>query len=312
MQEKKKEPKKHHYVQQSYLKGFQYGNKKIPQIVVFIKDEPLKEPYISAIKDTACEKDFHKIKVEDSYDRTTVEELLSMIESDVIQNIHEVINNKQILDENKELLAIMILLMKARVPQNVEALKHHFERMLETIAEVNFSQNNMGLSGTFKDNFRLTLNNNLPISQMLKSIANEKAIYLIMSMNFSLVKAPDNYPFVCSDAPVSYYCKNYNSGRGVGLSTPDLEIFLPLDKNFGLICTRKNILSYKELNKEEVTQLNRRTVITAERYIFSPIKENYIKDLIENNKNRFSGIRYLESSLQDGLLQYSAYIPVTD
>ena len=44
MQEKKKEPKKHHYVQQSYLKGFQYGNKKIPQIVVFIKDEPLKEP----------------------------------------------------------------------------------------------------------------------------------------------------------------------------------------------------------------------------------------------------------------------------
>lgn len=50
MQEKKKEPKKHHYVQQSYLKGFQYGNKKIPQIVVYIKDESLKEPYISAIK----------------------------------------------------------------------------------------------------------------------------------------------------------------------------------------------------------------------------------------------------------------------
>lgn len=308
----KKEPKKHHYIQQSYLKGFQYGDKKIPQIVVYTKAEPFKEPYISAIKDTACEKDFHKIKMEDSYDRTSIEEILSRIESDVIQNIHKVIDSKQILDENKELLAIMILLMKARVPQNVEALKKHFERMLETIAEMKFSQNKMGLSGTFKKNFQLTINNNLPISLMLKSITNENAIYLIMNMNFSLVNAPDNYPFVCSDAPVSYYCKNYNSGRGVGLSTPDLEIFLPLDKSFGLICTSKNIPSYKELSKEEVTHLNRRTVITAERYIFSPIKHNCINELIENNKNCFSGVRYLESSLQGGLLQYAAYIPVTD
>ena len=240
MQEKKKEPKKHHYIQQSYLRGFQYGNNKTPQIVVYTKDEALQEPYISAIKDTACEKDFHKIKIEDSYDRNTVEELLSRIESVVIQNIHKVIDNKQILDENKELLAIMILLMKARVPQNIKAFQKTFERMLETIAEIKFSQNKMGLPGTFKDNFRLTVNNNLPISQMLKSITNEKAVSLIMSMNFSLVKALDNYPFVCSDAPVSYYCKNYNSGRGVGLSTPDIEIFLPLDKSFGLICTRKN------------------------------------------------------------------------
>ncbi len=311
MQEKKKEPKKH-YIQQSYLKGFQYGNKKVPKIFVYIKDEPLKAPYISAIKDTACEKDFHKIKIEDSYDRTSIETMLSMIESDVIQNIHKVIHNKQILDENKELLAIMILLMKARVPQNIEALKKHFERMLATITEMTFSQNNMGLSGTFKDNFRLTVNNNLPISQMLKSIANEKAIYLIMSMNFSLVKAPDNYPFVCSDAPVSYYCQNYNSGRGVGLSTQGLEIFIPLDKNFGLICTKKRIPSYKELSKDEVSSLNRRTIITAEKYIFSPIKHNCINKLIENNKKCFSGIRYLETVGQNGLLQYSAYIPVTD
>lgn len=312
MQEKKKEPKKHHYIQQSYLRGFQYGNNKTPQIVVYTKDEALQEPYISAIKDTACEKDFHKIKIEDSYDRNTVEELLSRIESVVIQNIHKVIDNKQILDENKELLAIMILLMKARVPQNIKAFQKTFERMLETIAEIKFSQNKMGLPGTFKDNFRLTVNNNLPISQMLKSITNEKAVSLIMSMNFSLVKALDNYPFVCSDAPVSYYCKNYNSGRGVGLSTPDIEIFLPLDKSFGLICTRKNIPAYKDLSKDEVAQLNRRTVITAEKYIFSSIKESYIKELIEKNKNCFSGIRYLESSLKDGLFQYVAYIPVTD
>ena len=202
--------------------------------------------------------------------------------------------------------------MKARVPQNIKAFQKTFERMLETIAEIKFSQNKMGLPGTFKDNFRLTVNNNLPISQMLKSITNEKAVSLIMSMNFSLVKALDNYPFVCSDAPVSYYCKNYNSGRGVGLSTPDIEIFLPLDKSFGLICTRKNIPAYKDLSKDEVAQLNRRTVITAEKYIFSSIKESYIKELIEKNKNCFSGIRYLESSLKDGLFQYVAYIPVTD
>lgn len=310
MQKKKKEPKKHHYIQQSYLKGFQHGNKKVPQIFVYTKENPLKEPYISAIKDTACEKDFHKIKVEDSYDRTTVEELLSMIESEVIQNIHKVIDSKQILDKNKELLAIMILLMKARVPQNVNALKRQFERLLEYIAEITFSQNNTGLSGTFKDNFKIIVNNNYPIFQMLKSVLNEKLISQIMNMNFSLVKVPVGSFFVCSDAPVSYYCKPY-SGRGVGLSHPNLEIFLPLDKDFGLICTRKNVPPYKELSKEDVASLNRRTVITSEKYIFSPIKDDCINELIEKNKDYFSGIRYLES-LNDGLLQYSDYIPVTD
>lgn len=310
MEKKKKEPKKHHYIQQSYLKGFQHGNKKVPQIFVYTKENPLKEPYISAIKDTACEKDFHKIKIEDSYDRTKIEELLSIIENKVIQNIHKVIDNKQILDENKELLAIMILLMRARVPQNIDALKRKNERFLEHIAEIMFSQNNMGLSGAFKDHFKITVNNNYPISQMLKSVLNEKYIYQIMNMNFSLVKVPVGSFFLCSDAPVSYYCKTY-SGRGVGLSHPDLEIFLPLDKNFGLICTRKNVPPYKELSKEDVSSLNRRTVISSEKYIFSPIKDVCINELIEKNKDCFSGIRYLES-LNDGLLQYSAYIPVTD
>lgn len=310
MEKKKKEPKKHHYIQQSYLKGFQHGNKKVPQIFVYTKENPLKEPYISAIKDTACEKDFHKIKIEDSYDRTKIEELLSIIENKVIQNIHKVIDNKQILDENKELLAIMILLMRARVPQNIDALKRKNERFLEHIAEIMFSQNNMGLSGTFKDHFKITVNNNYPISQMLKSVLNEKYIYQIMNMNFSLVKVPVGSFFLCSDAPVSYYCKTY-SGRGVGLSQPDLELFLPLDKDFGLICNRKNVSPYKELSKEDVSSLNRRTVITSEKYIFSPIKDDCINELIEKNKDCFSGVRYLES-FQDGLLQYLAYIPVTD
>lgn len=311
MKEHNSEPRKHHYIPQSYLKGFQYGNKKTPQIVVYLKDKPSKS-YISAIKDTACEKDFHLIKEEDGYDRSSVEELLSSIENETIQNIRKVIEKKQINDEEKFILAITILLMKTRVPQNMNALKKQFKSLLEEIAEENFKQNNDGLKGSFKDNYKITVHNNLPVLFMLKSLLNEKIISMILKMNFSLVKAPAETPFVCSDAPISYYCKNYKSKSGVGLNHKDLEIFLPLDKTFGLICTRKKISKYKELTKEEVNCLNRRTVITAEKYIFSPIREESINKLIDKNINEFSGIKCSEKRTANGLLQCSTYIPVTD
>lgn len=309
----KNEPKKHHYVQQSYLKGFDFPTKgKEPKIVMYSKERPLSQPKIISIKDAACKRDLHTIKIQDKDDRRLIEEILSNLEDKLITNIKDVICKENITDENKVGLAMMILLMKSRVPQNLNAMHNHFKSTLETIAELNFKKNPMGLNGNFKDHFKLILHNNLPIYAMLTSVYNKMAINIICNMNFSLLKTFGDEYFLCSDAPVSYYCPNYTSGRGVGLVHSELEIFLPLNKNYGVLCSHKALDKNKELNYDEALEYNRRTIITSEKYIYSSFVNLFINKLIESNKSEFSGVRYSECIMGGGKLQLTSFIPVTD
>lgn len=307
------EPKKHHYVQQSYLKGFDFPTKgKESKIVMYSKEHPLSHPKIVSIKDAACKKDLHTIKIQDKNDRRLIEEILSNLEGELITNIKDVISNENITDGNKVGLAMMILLMKSRVPQNLNAMHNHFKSTLETIAELNFMKNPMGLKGNFNDHFKLILHNNLPIYAMLTSVYNKSAINIICNMNFSLLKAFDNEYFLCSDAPVSYYCPNYTSGRGVGLAHAELEIFLPLNKKYGILCSHKALDKYRELNLDETIEYNRRTIVTSEKYIYSSSACLSINKLIDKHKSEFSGIKYYECIMGGGKLQLTSFIPVTD
>ena len=308
----KKEPKKHHYIQQSYLKGFRYmSSSKTPQILVYNKEKPNIEPFISAIKDIACQKDFHKIKRNHEYDRTTVEKLLSNIENEVIKDIRSVIANQAIKDEDKLSLTITILFMKMRVPKIMNAMKRHFENIIEDIAEINFQNNKMGLKGSFKDNFKIEINN-ISLMFLAKAVMNEKAISIIYNMHFSLLKAAKSQYFLCSDSPVSYFVPNYTGNRGAGLATKNLEIFLPLDKQYGLLCSNNNLPEYKDLTKEETAEFNRRTIINAEKYIFSPKKDSFINKLIKDNIKCFAGVLYNKCPMGNGKLHCSSFIPVTN
>lgn len=307
------EPKKHHYIPQSYLKGFQIdATRKNPKICVYEKENLNKSPYVVAIKKTACIKDYHTIKINNKSDRLRIEGIFSNMENIIIHNIREVINNEHINENNKITLAITILFFKSRVPQNLEMLKIFFQRTLEGIAETKFKINNMGLKGSFSDNFKLTVNNNFPLFMMFNSVFKEEIIAELYCMNFSLLKAPKGSYFVCSDSPVSYYVPDYKNGRGVGLSNPNLEIFLPLTKTYGLLCSHNKLPMIKKIKFEDVMTYNRRTIITAEKYVFGSEENLNIQKLIFDNKNKFSGIIYNDFDTKQGRFQYSAYIPVTN
>lgn len=304
-------PKKHHFLPQSYLKGFQIGNRnKNPKIFVYEKGKTA-FVYPASIKNTACIGNYHTIKVEDINDRSTIETIFSQMEDEIIQNIRAITKSEKIDKQSKITLAITLLFFKSRVPQNLEMFRKFFQRTLEGVAEANFRVNNTDLKGSFNDNFNLTVYNNFPLFMMFNSVFKEERIADLCCRNFSLLKAPkDNY-FVCSDAPVSYYVPNYKSGRGVGLLCPDLEIFLPLNSSYGLLCSNNNISELKELTINELNEYNRRTIITAEKYIFGNEINSNIQKLILDNLKEFSGIIYHDFDTIDGRFQYAAYIPVT-
>lgn len=307
------EARKHHYIQQKYLEGFKLDTKhKYPKIVVYSKKKFLVKPKIVSIKDAACQRDLHTIKTSTGEDTTSIETILSNIESKSIQNIRKIVNSQNIDNNSKIHLAISILLMKARVPQNLKALHNAIESNLKIIAELTFKENPLGLKGNFSDHFTLKLNNNIVMYYMLQSALGNKQIKILCDFNFSLLKAPEGYHFLCSDAPVSYFCPNHDGLRGAGISNPELEIFMPLNKNYGVLCSHSNVYSFKEITIEELNEFNRRTVVTAEDYIFSSIEDKSVTHLIARNKNAFSGVRYFETNCMGGTLQVTQFIPVTN
>lgn len=307
------EPRKHHYIPQSYLEGFQFETKhKYPKIAVYYKKRLLSKPKFVSIKDAACQRDLHTVKTATGEDRTSVETILSNIEGKSIKNIRDIINRQCIDDNSKLHLAITILLMKARVPQNLKALHNAIESNLKTVAEGTFKENPLGLKGNLSDHFKLTLNNNIVMHYMLKSALGDNHIKILYRFNFSLLKAPKEHYFLCSDAPVSYFCPNHDGVHGAGISTPGLEIFMPLDKNYGVLCSCNNLESFKEISIDELNEFNRRTVVTAEDYIFSSIEDKSITHLIGRNKKVFSGVRFFETNFMDGTLQVTQFIPVTN
>lgn len=307
------EPRKHHYIPQSYLEGFKLETRhKYPKIAVYSKKKLLAKPQIVSIKDAACQRDLHTVKTDTGEDRTSVETILSNIEGKSITNIRDIINRQCIDDNSKLHLTITILLMKARVPQNLKALHNAIESNLKIVAEATFKENPLGLEGEFHDHYKLTLNNNIVMHYMLKSALGDKHIKILYRFNFSLLKAPKEHYFLCSDAPVSYFCPNHDGVRGAGLLTSGLEIFMPLDKNYGILCSCNNLESFKEISIDELNEFNRRTVVTAENYIFSSIEDKEITHLIARNKSTFSGVRYFEKNYMGGTLQVTQFIPVTN
>ena len=265
--------KKHHFIPQCYLKGFQYGNSKIPKIVVY--DKKSMDNYIAAINKTACIEGFHTVKHEGELNKNIIEQILSKYEEAYIRRLKKVINTCYIDSKDKYILSKMMLMLRYRNPKFAKVYKVFFQKKLEAIAELNFQKNNLKQSGSFKDKFKINVYNNCYIKKFIEAFNNKEAIRRIYSMNFSLLEVFENEYFLCSDSPVSFYKQSSKNNDF------QFEIFFPLNKNFAILCSDHSILPYKKLTKKEVVAFNINTILFADKYIYSPHKNDSIKLMIE-------------------------------
>ena len=269
--------KKHHFIPQCYLKGFQYGHSKTPKIVVYNK-HTMKE-YIAAINKTACIEGFHTINQNGELNKNIIEEKLSVYENLFIQKLKKVINTRCINKKDKYALSKMMLMLIYRSPRFVKNYKMFFKKSIEAIAELNFRANNTNLNTSFRDHFKIIVYNNCYIKKFIECFNDRNKIKRFYMMNFSLLEAPVNEYFLCSDFPVSCYCLNIKD------SVIKNNIFFPLNKNYGLLCTENSLPAYIKLTKEEINDFNINTIIFADEYIYSSVKNNSIRLMIEITKN---------------------------
>jgi len=314
-------PKKHHYVPQFYLKGFEYPAKgKVEKIIVYNKHNTTCSSIVSTIKDAGCQRDYHTIDCEDKTDRASVEEMLSDVENFHSNLVKDVIKKQSYSEQEKVELAFFVNLMRSRVPSNKRHLEEIHKGAVENSTDILMN------SGAFPEPppevkkimeegkrwFDVEISNWKLVQSMFDMASDERTVNLIANMNISIIKSSEGNWFITSDTPVSIYSPTnstiYDAGIGVN---PDIELFLPLNRKYGLLCSWKDRALYKEATLDEIYEYNRRTVIMADKYIYASSDNPQTKKMIKKYKSIKAGIQVDKMSLDDKGYVIASTIPVT-
>lgn len=316
-------PKKHHYLPQFYLKGFRCDeNDKEAKIKVIPKRKRPFYTYISAIKDTGCETDYHTIDLDGlEKDRATIESNLSKVEGLHNNLIDKIIVEKKILENDKNELVKFLVLMRMRVPAN----KKSIEDLLKASVQSTF--NILDKSGKLPSKpkiiqdaidkginpIKIEIYNWKLIQTIYENAQDENILNVHSQLNVALCEIQDdNEFFITSDTPVSIYYPNYKGPYGVPILDDDTELFLPINEKFGLLFNKGLQKTHISLNKAQINEFNRRTIIMADRYIYLPELNNEIKKIVKNNWNKNAGSTLDVIEHDEGSFMIGRIIPVTD
>jgi hypothetical protein len=136
---------------------------------------------------------------------------------------------------------------------------------------------------------------------------------LLREMKYQLIFAPNGHHFITGDSPVALYHPDYEFIKpyGVGPAFKEIELTFPISKELLIKLTWHGDEGVKEAQKEEVQEYNRRTLIMAEKYIFSSEANQNLIQQIAQYHNVQAGYKFDSLWFGEGSMHISRFIPVT-
>lgn len=296
--------KRHHYVPQFYLEGF-VDPRNQPYIWVYEKGNS--EIRKAKAENIAFEKHYYSFtKPSGEKDTETFENAFADLESRAAPILEKIKKEEALSDQEKGLFSYFIAYSMTRVPnyrKNVERIagklmkrdmltiasdpegmrakaeklsKERSERMKELIDVFLKRVSN----GEYED--RKYKEFSLDMMKLAKDFTP-----IIFEMNWAFLRATDEYKFVTSDNPLYYFDPTHDprSFDGVGLMDDNLELYFPVSNDLMLLGTWKRVKGYNQINNKLVRQINRNTVIFAQRFIFSSQRSKGLAILVEKHKD---------------------------
>jgi hypothetical protein len=292
-----KTKKKHHYLPRFYLEGF--VDLKSSCLWVYEKGN-LKIRSSSAINE-GCQKFYHAFLTDDgNRDTNTIENYFQKIETNTANLFDNIHRREKFTDQNKKELALFFAFLITRVPL--------FRNELEKMAAIHI--NHVGLNNaksdfkasleTFKTLFGIELNiseddlMDLPSNRgsvlslvHIFSIALNNFFPKLLNLKWRFLFSKQDLKWVTSDNPVYFYSA---SARGTiardDFVNDDIEITIPLSKEVLLLATRRDIQTcYGDAQKQTIKNINRASVISAEKKIYSHIKSDSLNNLVQKHQN---------------------------
>ena len=107
------------------------------------------------------------------------------------------------------------------------------------------------------------------------------------AMKWTFIKATDSYKFLTSDNPIFYWDPTHDSKSfpGVGLLNKNIELTFPLTKDLALLSSWIGEVGYVKADNQMVKVINRRTVMSALRFVFASEKSNVLNKFVRKYIN---------------------------
>lgn len=293
--------KRHHYIPRFYLYGFVDPHNE-PYVWVYEKGN---EKIIkSTSKDIAVKKHYFSfLTLDGERDSDTLENIISGLESNTPSVFKNIVEEKSLREEDKIYFATFLALMMVRVPnfrKNVEnatgesikkiniiqaSNKKFFEDMIRQFEKDTGKKINMSIEEFRKwildGKYNIKVNPQFSLA-MIISFVNELS-HIFLGMKWTFIKSTEEYKFLTGDNPL-FYCDpthDPNSFYGVGLLNKNVEVTFPISKDLALFASWKGETGHIQGKNKIVKEINRRTVLSALRFVFSSEKSDIINKFIQ-------------------------------
>jgi hypothetical protein len=202
--------------------------------------------------------------------------------------------------------ALFVALIMTRVPNFRENYEKGFAQLIKKCSRI-WASHDEGFRSWIREFERSTGKKiNTPIGDLQKFIIEERydvrvdpqlsldfisvAIKLsrvFYDMAWTFLRATDDYKFVTSDNPIhrrtSTLC--LPSFGGIGLLNKNIELTLPISKDLVFFGSWKEVKGNVQLNNHMVREITRRTVLSASRFVFAPLRSQALNRLVQKCKN---------------------------
>jgi hypothetical protein len=318
-------PKKHHFLPQFYLRGFriQPQASKFPHIWM-IRKAPYPKSISAPIGDTGCIADYHTLDKDPmNKDRSSLEKVFQKGEDEQARAIREVLECKCISPKNKAVLALFVSIMRCRVPSFKRSIEKSLQNTLRSTSRMMLRSGRcpppppeiVELMKEYGDDiFRFEISNWMLLFQMVTAGVKSNAPAILKRMSYSLIEATEGAEFVTCDSPVSLYVPKYEARKpyGVGLLDKEVEVAIPLTRQFLLMASWRDMPSHQVVGGGNVREFNRRTIITCDRYVYASSVFKGLIDQVSSLHTYSSGFDQQSLDYGRGCVHVSRFIPVSD
>ena len=296
--------KRHHYNPRFYLEGFADPHNE-PYIWVYEKGNP--NIIKATSRNIAVKKHYYSVATsEGEKDSEVFENALSELEGRAAPIFQKIRNHESLNGQERSLFSIFLAFTMTRVPshrENIERATAESIKKMEMILAANpagfksmiekFERDRGNKIGMSAEEFRkFMLEGRYDITtdpqfslRMIPTMAKSLAP-IFFKMKWAFLEATGDYKFVTSDNPLSYFDPTHDpkSFFGVGLLNKNVEITFPISKDLMFLGMWKNFEGDKRLSNKCIRDMNRRTVISALRFVFASQYSDGLNRLVQKHK----------------------------
>jgi hypothetical protein len=295
------EKKRHHYIPRFYLDGFIDPRNK-PYIWVYEKGK-------NAIRKSksdkiAFQKRYYSISTtEGKRDSETIENFLAEIEQSAALVFKKIEGRESLNEEEKGTFSYFLAFMITRVPAYRDNVERVTEKLLKK-TNINLASDPRGFKAMIEayerdtgekigmpveelrqftlDGRRYDISVDPQYSLQAMMIAKDIVPFLY-NMSWAFFEASDDYKFVTSDNPLFYDDPNHDleSVYGVSLLNRNVEVSFPMSKELLFLGTWQDYKGFIRGNNAIVKDLNRRTVLSASRFVFASQKSDILNKFVQ-------------------------------